>query len=563
MKKHPLALLMLLSFAACSTPPVEDPEVGGENEVIEHQTDENLYSQTVDFLDKAESLSTVEVVENNRAAYEDPEHAKLELHMWKTGTFKTTDYAGQSLVLVQQDCEGPCSPVYFRYAVDEATDTWTLLTNYSSDAQATNAGPQDKADAKVSIPELNVPESLEGYTNDSVALLDSQSRLDASRFPADDQAISSMDGITPMNVFQDPSFPAYYMAGGCLYGVAPDGLMARYTVLPNMFTVDELSGKELTFVSKDGQTQKESFALSAGGCGLAWSCLSTFELSTAEESSLEERGTLNDRTVYLPKTVGERPELTADPSLDQRLYSAFDNHVMAQAYASGQDPMTFKETNTETIQDFLDSNSVFLLKLDGGSYTLVTKAGDAPAAECGKPVIYLYPEKNTLVRVQVGIEEFTKTIPAYGPKGWTVLARASGLLTNMVDKMNYPYLFWEGTSSKNLEASSTWTLAKADVATELPKALLGMGLNEKETQDFMEFWQPKLEAVSEPFVEFSFVGNKAMDEIAPLTIVPAPDQVIRIFMLYRGVAQSGLEMPTYTPAVRTGFTAIEWGGTLY
>ncbi len=178
-------------------------------------------------------------------------------------------------------------------------------------------------------------------------------------------------------------------------------------------------------------------------------------------------------------------------------------------------------------------------------------------------MIYLYPEKNSVVRVQVGIEEFTKTIPAYGQNGWTVLARPSGLLTNLVDKLNYPYLFWEGNSSETLDAGATWTLPKNEVATRLPEALAGMGLNKQESADFMEFWLPLLEEVKQEHIEFAFVGNEAMDQIAPLTIRPYPDQVIRLFMYYRGAEEAGFEMPNYTAPARHGFTVIEWGGSLY
>ncbi len=575
MKKQPLALLLLLSFAACNTPPVEDVEVVDENEVIENQETENLYSQTVDFLDTAEALSAVEIVENNRDKYQDPENAKLMLHMWKTGTFKGADYEGQSLVLVQESCDGPCGPAFFRYAVDEATDTWTLLSNYSTSAEAWLGGPMDAQDGSVNIPELEVPATLAGYDNDSVALLDAFSRLNANQFPENQEVISSMDGLTRLNVFEDPAFPMYFTAGGCLYGVSPDGVMARYTVLPNLFMATDKEGNfdssvlentEFNFTGKDGKSEEKTFSLTAGGCGLAWSCIDTYEPTDDEMANLEEVGTLDGRSVYQPININPREGLSIDYNnydLEQRVYNAFDNYLMAKAYDLGEDPLEYKETSVETVQDFLALSSVFFIKMDNGSVTLTYESKYAPAAECGKPVIYLYPEKNTLVRVKVGIEEFTKTIPDYGTEGWTVLARASGLLTNIADKLNYPYLFWEGTSSETMDAGTTWTLAKEDVSTKLPKALLAMGLNEKESRDFMEFWQPKLEAVTDPYIEFSFVGKEVMDQIAPLTILPAPDQVLRLFMFYRGTTTVGLAMPTYKHEARHGFTAVEWGGILY
>ncbi|QQR54410.1 hypothetical protein IPG41_04365 [Candidatus Peregrinibacteria bacterium] len=583
MKKHFLAGLALLSLAACNTPaPVTEPQSSNENEVIETQENENRYSQTIDFLEVAETLSVPEMVEGNRAYYENaapdhwtegagsyPEHMKLYLHAWKTGTFREeTPYAGQSLVLVQQDCEGPCSGVFFRYAVDEASDTWTLLVPYSTEVGGTwwLGGPTDFSDKTIRIPELEVPKQLEAYEKDSVVLLDAHARLSADRFP-EDSTIPSLEGLEKLSYFKDTSFQTYYKSAGCIYGMAPDGVLARYSLMPDDFVGYDKEGnydpgsilaQELTFTDTKGASQDKSFSLSAGGCGLLSACLLTFELTADEEARLQEVGTLNGRPVYLPTSVGPRPELSNNPSLDWRLYATFDNYLMAQAYDL-ENPSEMEAT----IEDYLAGNDSFLLKLDNGEYVLVNNSQYAPAAECGKPVIYLYPQKDTLVNVQVGIDEFTKTIPTYGKKGWTVLARPNGLLTNLADRLNYPYLFWEGNSSETIDAGTTWTLAKNDVATRLPQALKNMGLNEQETADFMEFWQPLLEAEEQPYIEFAFVGNAAMDQIAPLTVTPAPDQVIRLFMYYRGAEAAGLDMPVYKPAARYGFTVVEWGGSLY
>lgn len=583
MKKQLLVGLMLLPLTACSTPAPDDKN-SDENEVLENQENQNRYEQTIDFLDEAELMSVTEIVENNRAFYEAatpdywadvdgsyPEHMKLYLHAWKTGTFKETEYKGQSLVLVKQDCEGPCNGYYFRYAVDESTDTWTLLADYSAETEGWTGGPQDASDALVSIPELDVPQELEAYENDSIVLLDRYSLLNADHFP-EDPTLSSLEGMEEIKDFPDASFPVYYEFRGCLYAMTPDGLFARYSLMPKDFVgydkegnfdAGAITGKELTFKDTKGGSEKKTFSLSVGGCGLFSSCLATFSLTADEQARLQEVGTLNGRPVYLPESVGTRPDFTADQTLDSRLYDAFDNALTRKAYDLGQSPDDYKATSEQTIESFLAQNDTFLFKMDSGDYLLVNNAELAPMAECGKPVIYLYPQEDTVVNVQVGIEKFTKTIPAYGAKGWTVLARPDGFLTNLADALDYPYLFWEGTSSKAVDLGQTWTLAKDEVSTRLPEALKDMGLTDRETTDFMEFWGPRLDSLETPYVEFAFVGNEAMDEIAPLTLTPAADQVIRIFMYYRGTEEAGLEMPTFKPALRHGFTAVEWGGTLY
>lgn len=73
-----------------------------------------------------------------------------------------------------------------------------------------------------------------------------------------------------------------------------------------------------------------------------------------------------------------------------------------------------------------------------------------------KPVIYLYPEQETDVRVTLDLAgELTCAYPAYGD-GWNVHAAPDGTLTDESGQ-TYRYLYWEGTS----EASYDFPLASA------------------------------------------------------------------------------------------------------
>ena len=63
-----------------------------------------------------------------------------------------------------------------------------------------------------------------------------------------------------------------------------------------------------------------------------------------------------------------------------------------------------------------------------------------PAA---KPVLYLYPEKETAVTVTLDYAgELTCTYPAYN-NGWTITAQPDGTLTDSAGQ-TYNYLYWEG-----------------------------------------------------------------------------------------------------------------------
>jgi hypothetical protein len=98
---------------------------------------------------------------------------------------------------------------------------------------------------------------------------------------------------------------------------------------------------------------------------------------------------------------------------------------------------------------------------------------------------------------------------------------------------------------------------------EVHKFLLGklkqLGLNDKETADFMEYWEPKMQG--SPYYFVTFMGNQAMEELAPLEITPKPDTVIRILMdfvpLEKPIKVEGFNIRT---PERKGFTVVEWGG---
>jgi len=183
-----------------------------------------------------------------------------------------------------------------------------------------------------------------------------------------------------------------------------------------------------------------------------------------------------------------------------------------------------------------------------------------PQAECGKPVIYLYPKQTTLVSVKVQpVGGMTFSEPAYG-EGWTVTAQPDGRLTDSRG-MKWPYLFWEGRGGLYEQPGRGWVVARANVEQLLDEKLASLGLIGHEISDFKEFWLPRMQ--SAPYYFVTFLGNQAMDELAPLSVNPVPDAVIRVLMDFSPLLEPKTVMPytIHTPA-RKGFTVVEWGGVL-
>jgi hypothetical protein len=142
-----------------------------------------------------------------------------------------------------------------------------------------------------------------------------------------------------------------------------------------------------------------------------------------------------------------------------------------------------------------------------------------------------------------------------------VIAKPTGELLNLADKKIYPYLFWEGRGGIYQTPEKGWVIAQKDVHSFLVEKLKALGLNTKESADFMEFWEPKMQG--SPYYFVTFMGNNAMNQIAPLNVTPAPDTVIRILMdfqpLNKKISVQGFDIRT---PERKGFTVVEWGGVL-
>ncbi len=174
-----------------------------------------------------------------------------------------------------------------------------------------------------------------------------------------------------------------------------------------------------------------------------------------------------------------------------------------------------------------------------------------------KPVIYLYPEEETQVAVKLDYAgELTCTYPAY-QDGWTVTASPEGTLTD-ADGQTYNYLYWEGRDQVEYDFSQGFCVAGADTASFLEDALSRLGLTRKEANEFIVYWLPQME--ENPYNLIAFQSD-AYTEAAKLSMEPAPDTLLRVFMAWKPL-EKPVEIPAQelTAPERRGFTAVEWGG---
>lgn len=185
---------------------------------------------------------------------------------------------------------------------------------------------------------------------------------------------------------------------------------------------------------------------------------------------------------------------------------------------------------------------------------------DDESPEPEKPIIYLYPTEETEVAVKLGYEKLiTVSYPKY-EGAWKVLARPDGSLTDLDTGRNLYALYYESISPIDYQIEKEGFVVRGEDSIEfLEEKLSVLGLTDREAEEFIVYWLPKLEA--NPYNYIRFATTKEIESTMPLDIQPAPDSTIRVLMGYQGLEQPiAVEEQKLETPKRDGFTAVEWGG---
>lgn len=177
----------------------------------------------------------------------------------------------------------------------------------------------------------------------------------------------------------------------------------------------------------------------------------------------------------------------------------------------------------------------------------------------GKPVIYLYPEKEQEVNVKLDLDgKFTFTYPEYN-NGWNVTAKPDSTIIS--GGKEYSYLFWEGLMPTFKPDFKEGFVVKGSDSIEFLREILAkMGLTPKEYNEFIVYWAPKLQ--KNEYNKIYFAEDDYTSK-AKLEITPKPDSILRVFMVYEKADKNTvLRKQEIKPFERKGFTVVEWGGYL-
>ncbi|KAH6917586.1 hypothetical protein BKA70DRAFT_1139198 [Coprinopsis sp. MPI-PUGE-AT-0042] len=202
------------------------------------------------------------------------------------------------------------------------------------------------------------------------------------------------------------------------------------------------------------------------------------------------------------------------------------------------------------------------------------------ALKGAKPVIYVLPPKGNSLEVQVDLSlapqwEFSAIYPVVNAKAsvaggqslrWSVTVKPDGTLREHQTGMDVSYLYWEadtthlGISSPppspllgidgyrqeqfipnrpSVDDGNSVMLSLEKLPLYLDHALRALGLHTEARTSFITYWLPSFNKHKN--IALRFLPQAAYEASAPLDVLPKPDVVARIFMLFQGVEECDVE----------------------
>lgn len=469
--------------------------------------------------------------------------------LWKMGTVTSFNYDGAGVYLLTTSEDMPGGN--FQNLIIVFKDKALFPVQYSPEGESPFARFLEHV-TNISIPSLDTPETVslangKTLTRVGAGFANSSFFNEVVYLLSGDTSIFSKIAVTKDGK-QLYGYPTEgpnkkETTGGCLYTILPNGQLVKYqSEIPmkapgkndrRAFVPDVVwnKGYENTALFTD-QT--------IGGCGAAGCTDVVTDPAVGPTSTLVLVGKVaSGDGVYAP----------AAPATNASVKAAYDNWLVVE----GTKP---------SISAFVQKHPLAILfwRDAVGRWVRLTTADIIPAAECGKPVIYLYPPSTTNVSVKLPpFINVTKSEPAYPSNGWNVVAHPDGSLS-YADGKTYGSLYWEGTGVVYDVPKEGFILKDGEVDARLTEILSEYGLNANESKEFRDFWVPKMTGA--PYYRVSFLTND-WSNAAPLFVSPRPATSIRIFMDWQKLnAPMSINAPEIVTPSRNGFTLVEWGGLL-
>ena len=176
-----------------------------------------------------------------------------------------------------------------------------------------------------------------------------------------------------------------------------------------------------------------------------------------------------------------------------------------------------------------------------------------------KPNIYIYPQSKSVVSIKLEFPmggTVIESIPTYLGE-WRVEVDPSGKIDN-----KYDYLFYECQTPDAYQYISGWIVGKDSLSIFFRTNLSKTGFNERELNDFAEYWIPRLTDYSY-YVIYPQYSNE-INRVVRLNVSGSPDSILRLFYAIKGSNnnESNPLEPIIPKFTRKGFVVAEWGVVL-
>lgn len=266
-----------------------------------------------------------------------------------------------------------------------------------------------------------------------------------------------------------------------------------------------------------------------------------------------------------------KDKLTEEPLIGAAITN-FDKSEGVVSDVDGFFNMEFCHSDSALIVYYMNYETITIAKKDLKNRHIITvkiQLNESPIMTL-KPVVYAYSAPQ---EVELSIQpkgEFTFIYPQMKNDQWNFTTTEDGNILLGETENRYPYLFYESVN-KNLTLQETEIglegyLVKTDTLISfLEETLNAYGLNSREATDFITYWAPKM--VEKPYALLQFRTNEWYSaEVASISISPQPESLIRLYMLYVPMEtpefNKTILVPTVTAFKRSGFTIVEWGGSV-
>ncbi len=357
-------------------------------------------------------------------------------------------------------------------------------------------------------------------------------------------------------IFTDPTVGDIYLSdtGDCFIAALPNGLAVSYSlVVP--FVNKDTGIPQISFDT--GKANADTYNYIVPSCG--WLC---DRLALVEEKDLKP----DTRLVVVGAAGGQKIYGIKDPN-DKVLKDIYNDKNTVPYSSSTQNPDgTYQNSKSKyTYEQFIALRPLLYWQDALGRWIEFRNARVAVAAEMCKPVIYLYPTKDTNLKIEVAPNGgLTKTIPEYG-NGWEVTAHPTGKITDRKTGEVYDYLFWEGIGMQYPSPTEGFVVATKDLSKFFDTTLPKLGLAGREITDFKEYWVARLQNTGKAYALISFMKPLDFAALAPVAITgQQPNSTIRVMMTAKALdAKISIPEQKLAPTpVRKGFVYAEWGGAL-